>query len=512
MASAPSAPGKLYKLDRATVVGICIASAVYFADILLRASQKKFWFDELFTVYLCRLPDFKTTWAAVVHGADFNPPLLYLLTRGAEHVFGEGLIGTRLPAMIGVWLLCLSIFLFVFRRNGPVAGFVAASFPLFTEVHYYAYEARAHGIVLGWCGLALLCWQNAKEGGRRGLWVTGFALSVAGALMTHVYAVYMLIPFFLVEVYYVVTERRVDWGLTAAMALPAGMASLIYLPLLKEYRSTIPKTFFEASRFAIPAFYKDMLGPASAVLILLLIVFALNSLKRTGTRCPAPILRSGELLLAVAFVLLPFFGFLGAKLTQGPFIGRYYLASVIGFAVLLGFAVARFPLRPSQLICAACIFVFLVGDIGITWRHRLLHVSDLLIEPSTGLVLNTDGKSPMQRYSALLGVANSSDVLVLSNLEYIYLFRYAPAPLRDHLYFAAPSGDINLGGYRRLEKWAHPGFRLTALSPFLETHNHLVIYATGRGSLSISSFLEAGYDLKSVREDLQGTLYEYEKK
>ena len=61
------------------VIAFLLISALYFADIFLRASLKTFWYDELFTVYLCRLPSFHATWAAVIAGTDLNPPLFYLL-------------------------------------------------------------------------------------------------------------------------------------------------------------------------------------------------------------------------------------------------------------------------------------------------------------------------------------------------------------------------------------------------------------------------------------------------
>src|ERR1035438_5979616 len=131
--------------------GIGLVSVIYFTDISLKASQKCFWFDELFAVYLCRLPSFMSTWSAVIHGADFNPPLFYLLTRGAQRLFGEGLIATRLPEIVSVWLFCICLFLFVARRAGMISGFIAGAFPFFTLAQHYAYEARAHGIVLGWC-------------------------------------------------------------------------------------------------------------------------------------------------------------------------------------------------------------------------------------------------------------------------------------------------------------------------------------------------------------------------
>ncbi len=186
--------------SRTTVACIVLVSLLYFADMALRASHKCFWFDELYTVSLCRLPDLSSTWAAVTHGVDFNPPLLYVFTRGVQWMFGEGLIVTRLPAMIGVWIFCLCLFFFVTRRAGVIAGFIAGAFPFFTLVQYYAYEARSHGVSLAWCGLALVCWQRRKEEAS-GIWLAGFGLSFLGALLTHVYAVYLVIPFVVVEVF-----------------------------------------------------------------------------------------------------------------------------------------------------------------------------------------------------------------------------------------------------------------------------------------------------------------------
>src|SRR5581483_2879451 len=105
----------------------------YFADILLRASEKYFWYDELVTVYLCRLPTLGDIHQAVIHATDFNPPLFYLITRAAQSLAGEGLIATRLPEILGFWILCLALFAFVYRRAGLMAGFIAMALPVLTE-------------------------------------------------------------------------------------------------------------------------------------------------------------------------------------------------------------------------------------------------------------------------------------------------------------------------------------------------------------------------------------------
>ena len=71
-------------------VVLAVFSIAYFGLTFYRASRKLFWFDELFTVYQSRLPDFKSVWRAVLNGVDFNPPVLYLVTRFSERIFGGG--------------------------------------------------------------------------------------------------------------------------------------------------------------------------------------------------------------------------------------------------------------------------------------------------------------------------------------------------------------------------------------------------------------------------------------
>src|SRR5579875_327267 len=79
----------------ATTVVLAAFSVFYFADVLLRASEKYFWCDELFTLYLCRASP-ASLWHALQVGMDSNPPLFYALTKASNAIFGEGLIGTRM--------------------------------------------------------------------------------------------------------------------------------------------------------------------------------------------------------------------------------------------------------------------------------------------------------------------------------------------------------------------------------------------------------------------------------
>jgi hypothetical protein len=503
------------KLNWETFAGVGMASAVYFSDLFLKASRKCFWFDELFTVYLCRLPNFKSTWTAVTHGADFNPPLFYLLIRGAQRLFGEGLIATRLPATAGVWLFSVCLFLFVARRVGGVSGFIAGGFPFFTLVQYYAYEARAHGIVLGWCGLALVCWQKTTDGRARHLWLAGFGLSLIGALLTHVYAVYLFVPFAIVEVYKFLKRDRPNWGIVAVLALvPTSVILAVYLPLLREYRAaSIPPNYFPASHDLIQRFLVDAVGPATIILILWLVLSALDGLRIGRHPNTTAAIPQREMLLAVGFACIPLLGLIGCKVSHGPFLDRYFLSSIAGYAILLGFASSG--LQVSSWITKALaggMFLLMLADLGSTVylskKQRIV-----LLEPSTGLRLSTAPSNPMALYDTLSMNKSDLDILVLPSLEYIYLFRYAPPSIVSHLYYGAPENDVNRTGYEKLEKWAHIDLKTTTVGQFLATHKRFLLYESGTGAHTdeVQSIVSAGYTLTSARADAGGIMYDYAK-
>lgn len=494
--------------------GIGVVSAVYFADLFLKASRKCFWFDELFTVYLCRLPSFKNTWMAVAHGADFNPPLFYLLTRGAQRIFGEGLIATRLPAMFGVWLFAVCLFLFVARRAGVVCATIAGIFPFLTLAQYYAYEARAHGVVLGWCGLALICWQRNAEGRAKHLWIVGFGLSITGALLTHVYAVYLLVPFAAVELYTLFKTRRLNWGIVGILVLVFTSVTLaIYLPLSRIYQAAVPPTFFPGSHDLLQRFLVDVIGPAMIVLLLPLLLVVFDGMRRSPRTNESAAIPEQEVILAVAFICIPLVGLIGSKVSHGPFFDRYFLSSIAGYAILLGFASAsRFVGSWVAKVLAGFMFVLMLADLGTTLYFSAVN-RIMLFEPSTGLRLSTIPSNPMQIYESMSVNHSGLDILVLPSLEYLYFFKYAPPSVASHLYYGAPASDVNLGGFERLAKGARLDLKTTAFEPFLATHDKFLVYGSNRDtdSEAIRAFVTAGFTLKSAQADTAGIMYEYAK-
>ena len=492
-----------------------LVSAVYFADVCLKASRKCFWFDELFAIYLCRLPTFKDTWTAVTSGADFNPPLFYLLTRFAQRLFGDGLIATRLPEIIGVWLFCICLFLFVARRAGMISGFIAGSFPFFTLAQYYAYEARAHGIVLGWCGLALLCWQRSDEGRARYLWLAGFGLSITAALLTHIYAIYLLVPFAVAEAYSLFTKGQPRWSIVVVMAFVAtSVILMVYLPLLLSYRRAMSATsaiVAPASHDLFNKFLVQVLGPATMILLLWLLLSALDGTRQIRQGSTTVATPHREMALALGFACIPLLGLLGAKISHGPFFERYFLPSIAAYSIALGFVSLRGHGSHARVL-AGCMFLFMIGDLGAT-TYLSLKNRLVMTEPAGGPRLSTDPSNPMKLYGTVESDKSELDILVLPAFEYIYFFRYASPSVVSHLYFGATADDVFFTSYEKLAKEAHLGLKLTTFEPFLAAHNRFLLYEV-RDRINVDALqaiANKGYRLKSTRADAAGIMYEYMK-
>jgi hypothetical protein len=122
-------------LNRKKYVVLLLFAIAYTFETCYFASRKLFWFDELFTVYISRLPDLASMWRALLEGVDFNPPLLYELTKLSEFLLGESSVAVRLPAIVGFGVFCLCLFRFVSIRSSALGGFVSMLFPMVTGAY-----------------------------------------------------------------------------------------------------------------------------------------------------------------------------------------------------------------------------------------------------------------------------------------------------------------------------------------------------------------------------------------
>ncbi len=485
---------------RRVVIAVLLAgfSLFYFADTCLRASEKYFWFDELCTVYICQLPTMHAVWQAVLHGADYNPPLFYVFTRAANAVFGEGLIATRLPSVFGFWVLCLCLFRFVHRRAGILPAWVAMLFPLLTSAYFYAYEARPHGIVLGFCGLALVFWQKWDEEPRRLSWLVAFSAALGAGFFTHCYAILIAAPFALAESYQMVKFRRIRWSFWAALAIPGIVAGLSFIPLLRSYKAVIAGTLFadmfRAGFHQLPGFYLTLLSPGIFVVLIAFILFAVN---RGGF---ASQFKTTELALMLGFIALPVFGILLGKAVKGPFIPRYFMSSVAGFSLLLGFGTGTRKAWNSVVILLTLVVTAGVAQdfAKLVW-HRDHGTGEVLEEPSSKALMNTTPGRPLAAYSVLAKADPTLPIVVIEPMEFLYLVQYDPL-LSQRLYSVSWSkNDLFYRLYRNVRESCPVRYnRELTFDEFLPRNSHFWVFGNVGYTYELENLMNRGGEVKSL--------------
>ncbi|MGA8365626.1 MAG: glycosyltransferase family 39 protein [Solirubrobacteraceae bacterium] len=161
---------------------------------LTTLGAQSFWYDEAFTPVHVLHPSLTATLRSVVH-TENTPPLWYLIAWADSRVLGTGEYALRLPsALAGIATVPLAWAIgreLTARRATAVAmaAFVAVN-PLLV---WYSQEARAYGLFVLFAALAMLCFLRALHVPSRGR-MAAFALSGWLALLSHYFAVFLLIP------------------------------------------------------------------------------------------------------------------------------------------------------------------------------------------------------------------------------------------------------------------------------------------------------------------------------
>lgn len=357
---------------------VAIFSLFYFPITIVRAASRPMWFDELFTFYISRM-DLSKIWAILSSGNEPNPPICYVLTHFSMRMFGENEAAIRLPEVAGFWLMSICVFLFVRHRCSAYAAAAAIFFGLSTKAYVqYAVEARPYGLVLGFCGLAAVCWQYASDGETarvRTLSTIGFCLALMAALCSHYYAVLLLIPFGVGELVRWWKTGRLN--ITLSAALVASLLPLVLLyPTIKRGSSfittlvkTSPNFWAKPTIDSTPLFFIEVLATTVVPLLLTaIVVVVFRSLgydeeendSATTTSWP-PI---HETAMVIALVALPAFATVLGRIATGSFIARYALSAVVGCSLVFGLLAYKGTYRRQSIVPAAAAFVFFGWFLG----------------------------------------------------------------------------------------------------------------------------------------------------
>jgi len=411
-------------------------AAVFLTLCALLAATKLMWFDEFITYYPAKLPTFGAVWDAYAKGTDPHTPIASLFLKACTVLFGDNAVADRLPFSAFFLVLCVCIFQFVSKHCPAVYAGAAMIFPALTTAFYWATEIRGYAMVLGFTGLALLCWQQAGEQRGRVLAIGGLFLSLAGAICSHYYAAFLWIPFGLAELTRGWVRKRIDVPVWLALLL-SPFPVLLFLPGIRAARAIYLSAFWARPYLGLVAItYDDLLRPAitpvleGAILCILLAAFLRPAAAPQAPPQQPPL---PDLVLAASLALLPVLAF-PFTFPMGSYEPRFFLPLVAGVVILLTLSVAR--VVRGNLLIGTVLFLFL----GATFVIDALMTVRLQMANNGGL--RTPLGQPLQNSDWMRELESSALPIVASpSLWFPQLQYYAPDGVRSRIYYLA---DENL--------------------------------------------------------------------
>jgi mannosyltransferase len=212
-----------------------LAALTLLAAVLRLATleEQSLWYDEAYTPVHVLHSSLSATWTSFVHSEN-TPPLWYLLEWLIARALGTGAVALRLlSALAGIatvpvaWAIGAEL---AGRRAALVTASFVATSPLLV---WYSQEARAYGLFVLTASLALLCFARAlREPAPRRMWL--FALAATLALLTHYFAVFLLIPMVLALCWRGLANVRGSERIGQARTIPPKIPALapLLLPIL----------------------------------------------------------------------------------------------------------------------------------------------------------------------------------------------------------------------------------------------------------------------------------------
>ncbi len=375
------------KLTRthANVWGLAVAGLLavfYLVSSLYISSHRLLWFDEVITVHIARLPDWRTILTALSHGADSLPPLYYLVVRMFDQLFGHGEVAIRLPSTLAMVATLLITFDCARRLTDNLHGLIAlaiAAGPLAGE----GFEARSYAIYVMFAALALWVWTYDGLSPRVSALLFGAVLFLG--VNFHYYAVLLLVPYALWEV-----SRWKPWQppspkLTAGVIGVVVPAALLSHFILSFARNFSPGFWSRPSLRELTEIYSHIFVGGLFILALIVIWIVLGN--RTNKTVVLQPMQSGE-AIGWLFLCLPLAGFAAAELKTNAFAVRYFLVLVPGVAV----AFACWTWRNSHNVRRVSLGIFLLlATWGVAKQLQVVRRPSLVESPGTRDYLSLEG-------------------------------------------------------------------------------------------------------------------------
>jgi hypothetical protein len=376
-------------------------------------------------------------------------------------------------------------------RLSVLSACVSLLFPLVTGAYWYAYEARAHGLVLAFCGIALISWQAAAERtAPRGFWLFALGGSLACALLTHSYAFLIVAPIVLGELWRTISRKRLDWPVWTTIAA-SSLALLASIPFVHAAVGVGSQSYFSANLGKLQMSYRELLIPGGATILAgWLLLTCLFHEESEGVR-HEPGLRSYEVFALWAFVAIPVFEYAAAKITGAPFLSRYAISAIAGFAGLLGVAVGK---RPALAIGTILLLALQIG-----FDFQKFASGSVLVEPSSGYQISTRIHQFSERYE-WMAEDKTLPIVLIDDLDFMTTSFYAPTSVASQLVYVVWPNEGIIGEFSpRLRACCNSEPAVVGLADFLLSHDAFLVYGGPRSAYRLEYFVKAGATVKTKR-------------
>jgi 4-amino-4-deoxy-L-arabinose transferase-like glycosyltransferase len=303
-----------------------VLAAFYLATSIYVASNRLFWMDEIVTVDVAWLPQWGTILTALGHAADSLPPMYYWVVRFSGDMFGHSELAARLPSAVAMVAGLLITFDCARRLTDGLHGLIALSLLGCSFLPYYGYEARSYAIYFMLSALGLWIWTCTRDDRVWPAVLFGVVLGLAVAV--HYYAVLLIVPYALLELY-----RWKPWQRPSAKLIAGILGAVVGVVLLWRLMSSFASRY-GGEFWARPSL--DTSGSVYAALfpdgLLLLAISMVWVVLRPNPRFEPQPMQSSE-LLGWFFLCIPLAGFVLAKVKTHAFLPRYFICVLPGVAV-----------------------------------------------------------------------------------------------------------------------------------------------------------------------------------
>ena len=408
------------------------------------ASSVYLWYDELVVVRVAAFPHWRDIWNFYASGLDTIGLLYALLIHPLLHLRASAEISARLPAMVAFLGMMLCSFVFVRRRYPAVYAFAMVLLLMSLPMLFYAVFAKSYALEFGGVAFAMMCWQSATEGRRRGWNVAGLWFGLALALYSHSFAIFLFVPFAAAQGVSDYRRKRVDWPVWIALvSFPLALLPVLRGDLLagKLYGSNFwsPPSSALMKQTYIDYFVEDWR--------LILILFFAAVLVTVLLRERAPLaegtqrLTTGfavpEWVFVVMLTALPIYVLPPSYLLHA-YRADYVMSFAIGLAILLVTVFAEHA-RRTQAAGAVLLILFA----AVTLRKDLKTIPEGLHAMAHPERVHAQLEASYDS-AAWVKLLEGSDlpVLVGDHLLYTRLECYAPPELKQRLYFLTDIAEV----------------------------------------------------------------------